>query len=142
MRCKKPHSPVGENIKFRYFFYSGTVVKKKIKNLKDHYRKEKSKICTSRSGAGGSNIYTELKWQYFKMLGFLDDSITCEPTDDNLLNTNNVDANIQSFDQYMVPISDNASALVEDTDKESTTSTSIRSIQQTIQLCVEGNQIK
>lgn len=96
------------------------VVKKKFKNLKDRYRKEKSKISIPRSGAAGSSMCTESRWPYFNMLGFLDDSIPCEPTEDNILDKSNVDLNIQSFDQNKVPISDNASASVEDTDEEST----------------------
>lgn len=69
-------------------------------------------------------MYTELRWPYFNMLGFLDDSIPCEPTEDNILDKNNFDLNIQSFDQNMGPISDNTSALVEDDEESTSTSTS------------------
>nr|XP_049694242.1 transcription factor Adf-1-like [Helicoverpa armigera] len=63
-----------------------TDLKKKWKNIKDHYRKELKKNPTPRSGDAG-NINLPSNWQYFSQLRFLHDEIVPNITEGNLTST-------------------------------------------------------
>ncbi|XP_013198613.1 transcription factor Adf-1-like [Amyelois transitella] len=60
-----------------------TDLKKKWKNLKDHYRKELKKNPAPRSGDAG-NVNQPSNWQYFSQLRFLQDEVVPNVTEGNL----------------------------------------------------------
>ncbi|KAH9638830.1 hypothetical protein HF086_012783 [Spodoptera exigua] len=57
-------------------------LRKKWKNLRDQYRKEKKKFPTPRSGDGGDEV--ESTWPYFQLMQFINDDITPEVMTGNL----------------------------------------------------------
>lgn len=61
-------------------------LKKKWKNIKDHYRKELKKNPTPRSGDAG-NVNQPSNWQYFSQLRFLRDEVVPNVTEGNLSST-------------------------------------------------------
>ncbi|KAL4709410.1 hypothetical protein ACJJTC_001206 [Scirpophaga incertulas] len=63
-----------------------TDLKKKWKNLKDHYRKEFKKNLAPRSGDAG-NVNQPSNWQYFSQLRFLQDEVVPNVTEGNLSST-------------------------------------------------------
>lgn len=63
-----------------------TDLKKKWKNIKDHYRKELKKNPTPRSGDAG-NVNQPSNWQYFSQLRFLRDEVVPNITEGNLSST-------------------------------------------------------
>lgn len=63
-----------------------TDLKKKWKNIKDHYRKELKKIPAPRSGDAGY-VNQPSHWQYFSQLSFLRDEILPNVTEGNLSST-------------------------------------------------------
>lgn len=62
-------------------------LKKKWKNIKDHYRKEFNKPPAPRSGDAGY-VNQPSNWQYFSQLSFLRDEILPSVTEGNLSSTN------------------------------------------------------
>lgn len=58
-------------------------MRKKWKNLRDQFRKEKKKFPTPRSGDGGDEV-EESTWPYFKLMQFINDDITPEIMTGNL----------------------------------------------------------
>ncbi|XP_028166305.1 transcription factor Adf-1-like [Ostrinia furnacalis] len=63
-----------------------TDLKKKWKNIKDHYRKELKRYPAPRSGDAG-NVNRPSNWQYFSQLGFLRDEVMPNVTEGNLSHT-------------------------------------------------------
>jgi hypothetical protein len=63
-------------------YFSGLVLKRKWKNLKDKFRIKVNKIPGSRSGA--ENVDCTSKWPFFDMMLFVKDTILPSPTTGNL----------------------------------------------------------
>lgn len=68
-------------------------MRKKWKNLRDQYRKEKKKFPTPRSGDGGDEI--ESTWPYFQLMQFINDDITPEVMTGNLNDSDSESLNEQ-----------------------------------------------
>lgn len=76
-------------------------MRKKWKNLRDQFRKEKKKIPTPRSGDGGDEI--ESTWPHFQLMQFINDDITPEVMTGNLQDSDSESLNESSHaDQHDV----------------------------------------
>lgn len=72
-------------------WFIGEDVKRKWKNIRDTYLKEKKKVKKSRSGDSQNNaeVYTG-KWAYFHLLHFLKDTTTPRSTEGNVSDENEI----------------------------------------------------
>lgn len=70
-------------------WFTGEDVKRKWKNIRDTYLKEKKKVKKSRSGDSQDNaeVYTG-KWVYYHLLHFLKDTTTPRTTEGNVSDEN------------------------------------------------------
>lgn len=68
---------------YSIFLFVGSVVKGKWRNLRDNFRRELSKLQTSRSGDAGGNS-KKPKWAYFENMLFLRETLTARPSSGNI----------------------------------------------------------
>lgn len=118
-------SPVAKYLK-KYIFtnlvtnknwFTGEDVKRKWKNIRDTYLKEKKKVKKSRSGDSQDNaeVYTG-KWVYYHLLHFLKDTTTPRTTEGNVSKENETQLQmsdlsdseeVNSFSSSFIDIEDN-----------------------------------
>lgn len=120
-------SPVAKYLK-KYIFtnlvtnknwFTGEDVKRKWKNIRDTYLKEKKKVKKSHSGESQDNaeVYTG-KWVYYHLLHFLKDTTTPRTTEGNVSDENETQLQmsdfsdseeVNSFSSSFIDIEDNQS---------------------------------